>query len=124
MFKNFLGSFIYLLACFSMTNYNQSEWVPYGIYESSIPSYTYPIDANAGDVVTAILSWPNNQDLDSYIYISGMNILSRYQYLKREYSASLNPEVLVYTIPSSGRYYIRADLFSSNPTAFTMQINK
>ena len=51
-----------------------------------------------------------------------MDLLSRDNYLDREYSGSLNPEILVYTIPSSGRYYVRADLYSSTPTAYSMQI--
>ena len=113
---------IYLSAFFTFVIYTQSAWIYYGVYESTIPSYTYPIDVNAGDVVTATLSWPNSQDLDSYIYRAGMDLLSRVTWLDREYSGSLNPEVLVYTIPSSGRYYVRADLYSSTPTAYTMEI--
>ena len=45
-----------------------STWVNYGIYQSSIPSYTYPLTVNAGDQIVATLSWPNSEDLDVYLY--------------------------------------------------------
>ena len=47
-----------------------------------------------------------------------MDQLSRGTWLDREYSGSLNPEILVYTVPSAGVYYVRADLYSSTPTAY------
>lgn len=99
--------------------------VNYGNYDNTIPSYTYPIYMNVGDVLNATLSWPNTQDLDIYLYKEGMDLLSRATYLAREYSGSLNPEVMIYTCTSAGLYYVRADLYSATPTAysFNIQIN-
>lgn len=54
-----------------------------------------------------------------------MDILNRNTRVTREYSPTLNPEVLNYTVTSAGVYYARVDLYSSNPTAynFTIKIN-
>ena len=70
----------------------------------------------------ATLSWPNSQDLDLYLYSSGSDLLSRSGWIDREFSGSLNPEVLQYTISTTGLYYVRADLYSSTPTAYSLEI--
>lgn len=63
----------------------------YGVYNSTIPSYTYPVQLNAGDHLIATLSWPNSQDLDLYLYSNGQDLLNRDIWLDREYSGTLNP---------------------------------
>lgn len=68
-----------------------SAIVNYGYISGTIPSYTYPITLNAGDVVNGTLLWPGSEDLDIYFYKSGQDLLSRGTYLDREYSSNLNP---------------------------------
>lgn len=68
-----------------------SAIVNYGYITGTIPSYTYPINLNAGDVLEGTLSWPGTEDLDIYLYRSGQDLLSRGTYLDREYSSNLNP---------------------------------
>ena len=57
--------------------------VNYGTYDNTFPSYTYPVQLNAGDNLQATLSWPNSEDLDLYLYRSGQDLLSRDTWLAR-----------------------------------------
>lgn len=68
-----------------------SAIVNYGNYDNNIPSYTYPVQLNAGDSLQATLSWPNSEDLDLYLYRAGQDLLSRGTWLAREFSGNLNP---------------------------------
>lgn len=68
-----------------------SAIVNYGYITGTIPSYTYPVTLNAGDVINGTLLWPGTEDLDIYLYKSGQDLLSRGTYLDREYSGDLNP---------------------------------
>lgn len=96
--------------------------VNYGTYDNTIPSYTYPFTLNAGDTIVGTLSWPSSADLDIYLYRQGQDLLSRGTWLAREFSGNLNPEVLTYTAPSAGVYYLRADLYSSTPVAYSFAV--
>ena len=106
-----------LLLCLASTSI-----VNYGTYTNTIPSYTYPFTLNAGDTIVANLYWPSSADLDIYFYKQGQDLLSRSVWLAREYSATNDPEILTYTISTPGVYYVRADLYSSTPVAYTFTI--
>lgn len=58
-------------------------WVPYTQYTSYIPSYTYPVQLQAGDVLSGYLTWPGTSDLDIYLYQDNMDLLSRSTYTDR-----------------------------------------
>ena len=88
-------------------------WVVYYSFDGYIPSYTYPINLQAGDALNGTLSWPGSEDLDIYLYSDGMDLLDRDTRVDREYSSNLNPEVLIWTITTTGTYYLRVDLFST-----------
>ena len=66
-----------------IVNFSFSLWVPYTQFFGHIPSYTYPFQINAGDVLRGLLSWSNSQDLDIYLYRSGMDLLSRNTWVDR-----------------------------------------
>ena len=54
---------------------SRCDWVPHSTQNGFFPSYVYPIDLVAGDVLYSRLSWPGNEDLDLYLYRDGSNIL-------------------------------------------------
>lgn len=56
---------------------SSGNWVKYQTYTGHFPSYVYSVTLNAGDRLKAVLSWPDNVDLDLYLYSDGMNLLSR-----------------------------------------------
>lgn len=68
----------YLLMEFGVSN-----WVIYSHFSGYIPSYVYPLELRGGDRISGILSWTGSRDLDLYLYKSGSDILSRYDYLDR-----------------------------------------
>ena len=49
-----------LLSLFFIIPLRQSAWVVYDQFSGYIPSYIYPVTVNAGDVITATLSWPGS----------------------------------------------------------------
>lgn len=57
-----------------------------------------------------------------YLYKQGQDLLNRNTWIDREYSGSLNPEILDYTVTTAGLYYLRADLYSSTPTAYSLTV--
>lgn len=83
MMSFFITSLLVSLATSTMVNY--------GFITGTIPSYTYPVNLNAGDVINGTLLWPGSEDLDIYFYKSGQDLLSRGTYLAREFSSNLNP---------------------------------
>lgn len=64
----FLHAFLKITLC---------AWLQYEKFTGYIPSYTYPVTFNAGDQISAILSWPGTEDLDIYLYSDGMDLLDR-----------------------------------------------
>lgn len=72
-----------LLSFFLIVPLGQSAWIVYDQFTGYIPSYIYPVTVNAGDVITATLSWSGSEDLDIYFYKDGMDLLSDYSYIVR-----------------------------------------
>ena len=99
-----------------------AAWVEYYSFSGYIPSYTYPLTLQAGDVINGTCSWPGGEDLDIYLYSNGMDLLNRNIRVTREYSSSANPEILLYTIATAGQYFLRIDLFSTTPTPYLFEI--
>lgn len=121
--KTLNSQLLCLIVCaLLMVKKSVAGWVPYTRFVGYIPSYTYPIQLNAGDVISGYLVWPGGEDLDIYLYKSPMDLLSRNSYIDRQFSPNLNPENLVRTIASSGLYYLRVDLYSQIPTRYEFRI--
>ena len=52
-------------------------WLTYRQFIGYIPSYTYPVNLNAGDTIGGFLNWPDpTEDLDIYLYSEGSDLLS------------------------------------------------
>lgn len=73
----------FLLALFTLVPLCKSAWIFYQQFKGVIPSYIYPIYANAGDVLRGHLSWAGSEDLDIYFYLDGMDVLSESIYTRR-----------------------------------------
>lgn len=99
-----------------------SVWTTYKQFAGFIPSYTYKVSLNVGDVIRGFLNWPGSSDLDIYLYSDGQDLMSRDLYVTREFSPTTNPEDLIYTIDTAGDYYLRVDLFSTIPTGYKFEI--
>lgn len=69
----------------------ESVWATYRQFNGYLPSYIYPVNLNAGDVVRGKISWPGADDLDLYLYAEGMDLLDPDIWEDREFSASINP---------------------------------
>ena len=77
---------------------------------------------NPQDRLKVVMQWPGNEDLDLYLYNDGADLLNDSGWLDREFSASLNPEILEYTANANGNYFVRSDLYGSTPTGYYITI--
>ena len=78
-----LPTFLLLVMLCLCINQCYCQWRTYTRFNGYIPSYTYPIQLNAGDSLSGYLTWPGPEDLDIYLYTNGSNLLSRTVWLDR-----------------------------------------
>lgn len=78
---------IFLLLFFQ----THQQWVTFTTFHGYVPSYTYPVNLNAGDRITGFLTWQGLDDLDIYLYQDGMDLLNRNIWIAKRYSPNLNP---------------------------------
>ena len=101
-----------------------SDWSTQKTFYEKIPQNIYPLSLNSGDNIEAILSWLNNEynDLDIYLFNSTQDLLGSRGIAKEVNGKSTNPEILKYTVSSSGDYYLRAHLYSRDVTIYKIEV--
>lgn len=125
MLKTFnISSF--LLCLFLILPIYKNAWILFSQSSGYLPPYVYPVTLTAGTTVRGVLNWSTANDLDLYFYSTGVDLLSRSTFLTRQFSSSAKPEILTYTVATTGTYYLRPDVFSSStvPNPYQLDIYK
>jgi hypothetical protein len=75
--------YVLLLILTNLITRIASIWVTYTQFIGYIPSYTYPVNLNAGDTIRGFLNWATSEDLDIYLYSNGTDLLNRTTFIDR-----------------------------------------